>query len=215
MINTKIIAIVSGAVLIIVAIGLSMWRIQSNRANNPSPSATTPAQSLVPATTSPIASEPLVSPTILYKRIRAQDIANVPAQYNYSAEIPVNWQVEIVKEAEALNFYDPAAPGATNLDKSQLFIRYFSANSFLTLKTVDILDRQELTIQGRPAVRYMIQKKASVPAFAHQPEWRNEKHVVTDIRANDTNPSIFYVIAQRPGLSNEIYEHFLNSIELP
>lgn len=175
----------------------------------PSPIVSSPVATLTPSpTTTP-------TPATTFKRIEASDIAAVPSQYNYSAEIPANWAVEIVSGSEAVNIYDPALSDATNLEKSQIFIRYFSANSFLTLTTVDVLSRESLTIKNRPAVRYEIQKKASVANFASQPTWRNKKHIVTDIRLSDSNPSLFYVIAQRPGLSDAIYQHFLDSIQLP
>jgi hypothetical protein len=194
------------AVLVLLIIGL-VWFVVSRKKYHPS--------HFVPS--SDVTALPTASPspqTAQYKTIRAQDVADVPAQYRYSVAVPQSWEIEIVKQAEAINFYDPNAAGANNLEKSQIFIRYFTANQFLTLSTVDILERSEQTIHGRPAVRYVIQKKASVPNFANQPTWRNEKHVVTDIRVSDTNPSIFYVVAKNPDLSEEAYQHFFDSIKL-
>ncbi len=194
-----------GLILIIIA---GLWWSQARRSTPSSQ----PSASIVPTVeVSPTSS---TSPGITYKTIKASDIAAVPSQFNYRAEVPSSWQVEIVKEAETINIYDPAASGDSNLDKSQIFIRYFKANDFLTLNTVDILSRESLTIAGRPAIRYVIQKKTSVPNFANQPEWRNEKHTVTDIRVSDTNPSLFYVVAKRPDLQDEIYQHFFDSIKL-
>lgn len=147
-----------------------------------------------------------------FKTIKARDIANIPAAHRYSAEIPEDWQVEVVKENESLNLYHPKAAGDSNLEKSQVFIRSFRANSFLTLNTVAVLRRIELTINGRPTVQYTIEKKPEIPPFPLQPAWRNTKHVVTDIRSTDRNPAIFYVIARRPDLDEKLYTHILNSI---
>jgi murein DD-endopeptidase MepM/ murein hydrolase activator NlpD len=175
-----------------------------------------PTASPIPLTSILPSVSPSVStmPAIKYQTIKASDIANVPSKYNYSIEVPESWQAEVVKEIEAVNLYDPHAEGTNNLEKSQVFIRYFEANSFLTLSTVDILERSEFTIQTRPAVRYVIQKKASTANFANQPSWRNQKHTVTDVRLTDTNPSIFYVVAQRPGLNNTVYNHLFDTIKL-
>ncbi len=203
--HAKIYSVVAAVVVTVVA--LAWWG--SSRHKVPE------VETISPVISAEVTPLPLVtSPEVEYKTIRTSELTRVPEQYNYSAEIPKNWEVEIIKEAEAINIYDPDAVGANNLEKSQIFIRFFRASSFLTLTKVNVLERQELTIAGRPAVRYIIEKKASVPDFPNQPSWRNQKHTVTDIRVSDTNPSVFYVVAQRPDLSDAIYAHFFSSIQV-
>jgi len=148
------------------------------------------------------------------KTIKAQDISGAAGVFTFSAEVPSHWQAQAVAATEAINLYDPNASGATNLEKSQIFIRNFKANSFLTLGTVTIHEQGDTTINGRPAVRYDIEKKPAVAQFANQPSWRSERHIVTDVRVSDSNPSIFYVIAKRPDLDDTVYRHFLESFKV-
>ncbi len=149
-----------------------------------------------------------------YQQITTSDIAGAASQYDFSAEIPTAWQAEAVPAIEAINLYDPAATGDSNLQKSQIFIRHFKADRFLTLQTVTIHERTELTVGGRSAVRYEIEKKANVADFSNQPAWRSTRHIVTDVRVSDASPSTFYVIAQRPDLDQAIYDHFLETLDL-
>ncbi len=198
-------------VLLTIPILVLLGYITVNRNTKPQP----PAPSQSPEITSLPAQDLTTTSQVTattFKTIRARDIAEIPAEHRYSVEVPQDWQVEVVKEISALNLYDPNEAGSNNLEKSQVFIRYFSANSFLTLNTVTILERMELTISERQSVQYTIEKKPEIAPFPHQPTWRNTKHVVTDIRSSERNPAIFYVIAQRPGLREEIYTHLLNSI---
>lgn len=155
------------------------------------------------------------SQTITYwQNINAPDIFEVHSAYGFSAQIPAKWQVEAVPAIEALNIFDPDFPGENNLEKSQIFIRYFKADAFLTLSTVTIFSQDETEINGRPTVVYDIEKKSGVADFISQPGWRNERHKVTDIRVSDTSPSVFYVIARRPDLDQEVFDYFLNSLEV-
>jgi hypothetical protein len=147
-----------------------------------------------------------------FKIIATSDIPSRPAEISFTAQVPRSWQIEAAPQAQAINFLDPASDDSANIDKSQVFVRFFKANDFLTLRTVHVLERTSLKIAQRPAVRYRIQKKSSAPLFASQPAWRNEEHVVTDIRTTPDNPAIFYVIAKRPSLDDVIYENFLSSI---
>lgn len=142
---------------------------------------------------------------------REVDFSEQNQVYKLSSAIPEKWKVEYIPEIESLNVYDPSLPG-TSLEQSQIFIRYFKANDFLTLQTVDILSREQSTIKEHPAVRYEIKKKASVANFPSQPQWRNEQHFVTDIRYSSANPTTFYVFAKNPLLANSEFEAFLNSI---
>lgn len=148
------------------------------------------------------------------KMFKASEVAGVSSKYSFSAMIPSNWEAEYVTATDAINLYDPAAAGESNLEKSQIFIRNFSGNDFLTLSTVTIFSRTSTTVAGRPGVRYDIEKKAGVALFPNQPSWRSERHIVTDIRVGDKSPSVFYVIAQKPGLEQSIYDQFLESLLL-
>lgn len=132
--------------------------------------------------------------------------------YNFSGTIPREYKVEAVGASEAINIYDPHASGSTNLEKSQIFIKKFSARDFQTLTTVNILDRKEGTLGDRPTVRYAIEKKPQVPDFPNQPTWRNYLHTVTDIRVSATSPSLFYVVAKNPLLPENAYQTFLSSL---
>lgn len=149
------------------------------------------------------------------KVINVQEIVAVPSEFNYSVEVPAEWEAEAITSIGAINFYLPAAPAKNRLEQSQIFVRFFKANDFLTLKTVNIIEQVKQTIKNRPAVRYVIEKKSTVANFAEQPLWRNQQHVVTDIRLTDSNPSIFYVIAKNPSLDPTIYQHFLDTLILP
>lgn len=158
-------------------------------------------------------SEPEVTLPAL-RQVKAQDIPGVASAFTFTADVSVNWQIEAVPAIEAINLYDPAGAGANNLEKSQIFIRYFRAKDFQTLQTVTIHSRDETSIDGRPAVRYDIEKKPNVAAFANQPSWRSERHIVTDVRVSDTNPSVFYVIAERPDLDGAVYRQFLEGFKV-
>lgn len=141
------------------------------------------------------------------------DFTSLNPKFNFSAHIPSAWEVSYAPNIEAINIYDPTLPGST-LEQSQIFIRYFEASQFLTLTSVTILKRENLTINGHAAVRYEILKKPNAPNFAFQPSWRNYQHSVTDIRATINSPSVFYVIAKSPSLNEDIYSNFLQSLKL-
>lgn len=151
---------------------------------------------------------------IFWKDIQAQDVEGVYEAFRFKAAIPSDWQLEAIPAIEALNIYDPKISGDSNLEKSQIFIRHFKANTFLTLSTVNIYSQEETSKADRPAVVYDIVKKSGVADFVSQPSWRNKRHIVTDIRVSDSSPSTFYVIAQNPDLDNEIYQQFLNSLQV-
>ena len=152
------------------------------------------------------------SPQSPYKNFEVSSIPGRAEELQFLAEIPRDWNGEAITANESLNIYNPSRETPTNLEKSEIFIRHFEANSFLTLQTVNILERQAVTINGRPAVRYVIEKKPSAADFPNQPSWRNKRHTVTDIRVSDNNPSVFLVIAQRPELDEAIYQHFLSTL---
>lgn len=195
------------AVIILVGglavVGLAVW--QALRPASDVPPSPEPTTESVEKTSPPDESAE-------FTRLYASTINGVASQFTFSLEIPSGWQAEAVPAIEAINLYDPAAPGESNLEKSQLLIRHFSGNDFLTLSTVTIHERSELTMGDRPAVRYDIEKKAGVADFPSQPSWRNTRHIVTDVRVSDDNPSTFYVIAQNPALGDVVYQHALNTL---
>jgi len=141
------------------------------------------------------------------------DLPDRDPAFELTAAIPKTWRAEYVAASSAINLYDPQASGSTNLEKSQIFVKYFSASKFLTLSTVDILSQSSTTISGRPAMKYLIEKKSGIKDFVGQPSWRNEKHTVTDIRSTDQSPTTFYVYAQSPKVSDAVFTNFLTSIK--
>lgn len=202
--NSKIII----AIIVLLLIGFAIFRIKrsSNITN------TTTGTVSTSATVQPSESKP--SDTSTNKTIAAKDIPGAHSDFKFLATVPAAWSAEAVRAIDSINFYDPAAPGASNLEKSQIFIRKFTANDFLTLSTVTIHSRTTIKVNNRPAVRYDIEKKSGIANFANQPAWRSARHIVTDVRVSDANPSVFYVIAKRPDLDQAIYDRFLNSLHI-
>ncbi len=151
-------------------------------------------------------SKNISDPKRLNFSIYGQDQKNQPL-YKFSAEIPRDWQVKYVPEIEAINIYKNNSP-----ENSQIFIRYFKADRFLTLNTVNILGREEANIHGHSAIKYEIEKRVGVPSFPYQPMWRNKKHSLIDIRLNENNPSFFYVFAHNPELAKDEFDKFISSL---
>lgn len=148
------------------------------------------------------------------KHIIAREITMLPAYTSLSFNIPSEWEVSYVPAVEAINIFDPKAAETGNLEKSQIFIRYFRANEFLTLSTVTIISRTTGILKDKSMIDYTIQKKPNVPNFNNQPSWRNEEHRAVDVRASDKNPSFFYSFAKRPSVVDEVFENFLNSVSI-
>lgn len=140
------------------------------------------------------------------------DLPDRDPAFDFTAYIPKSWRVEYVADSQAINIYDPQAKASSNLEKSQIFVKYFSASSFQTLSTVDIISQASLTINNRPAIAYTIKKKSSAKNFASQPSWRNIEHRVTDIRSTDNSPTTFYVFAKAPTVGDSQFDAFLNSV---
>lgn len=136
------------------------------------------------------------------------------AAFAVTLSVPASWEVESVPGIEAMNLYDPAVLNDTPREKSQVFIRHFRASDFLTLSTVAIHERTPTVVAGRPAVTYIIEKKAGVPPFPQQPLWRNGRHRVTDVRLSDANPSEFLVFAQSPTLVDTTFDAVLGSLRV-
>lgn len=140
------------------------------------------------------------------------EFASVDARYRFSAEIPAHWKLERVPAIDALNLYDPTVAGKTAREQSQVFLRFFRANRFLTLPTVTIYQRIATKIGDHEAVRYEIEKKSGVTNFPQQPSWRNARHRLIDIRLTRSSPSFFYVIAANPTLDTAVFERIISSL---
>lgn len=143
---------------------------------------------------------------------RRVDFSKLHPSFRFSAEIPSAWEVEFVPAINAVNVYDPNDAAVTIRERSQVFIRLFEADRFLTLSTVNVLEREEVTVQGHSAVRYEIEKKAGVSDFPHQPSWRSQRHQLTDVRFTEASPSLFFVFSYRPDLPDDVFETFLKSL---
>lgn len=131
--------------------------------------------------------------------------------FNVRFRIPEGWEVEYIPSIQSLNLYTVSGNG-TARERSQMFIRYFDASSFLTLSTVEIYSSEDRTVgKGYTARRYDIEKKPGVADFADQPYWRNTRHIVTDFRAEE-GYTRYYVVAMNPDIDPDMYEHILGSM---
>ena len=127
-------------------------------------------------------------------------------------DVPEGWEFEYVPSLQAVNVYETTGAG-TARERSQIFIRYFDASSFLTLSTVDVFETTELTVGvgDYEARRYDIEKKTGVADFVDQPAWRNERHIVTDFHDSDEYDR-YYVFAANPEIDMAVYEALIGSI---
>lgn len=171
-----------------------------------------PAEQPIVSSNEALPEEPIATDTTT-RQFTSSELSTITAPFNFTATIPAAWQVEYVPEIEAINFYDPTIEATSALEQSQIFVRYFTAASFLTLSTVTIYSQTETTINNRPVVVYDIEKKPEVADFTHQPSWRNQRHVVTDIRSTNNTPATFYVFGKRPELSQEVFDQFIQSVQ--
>lgn len=132
--------------------------------------------------------------------------------YRFSGVLPTNWEVAYMRQIQAINIYDSTLRGENTTEKSQIFIRNFTANNFLTLSTVEISERKSTRVKGHEAVEYEITKKPGVPNFPHAPSWRNSTHRSMDIRLSAQSPSPFYTIGYNPALERKMFDEFLASL---
>ncbi len=129
-------------------------------------------------------------------------------------KLPEGMELEYVPSLQALNIFTRDGSG-TARERSQLFVRFFDASSFLTLPTVTIHQTTDLTVGEDlyTAKRYDIEKKPGVATFVDQPTWRNQRHIVTDFRLSE-GKARYFVIAKNPTLDLAIYETFLSNVEI-
>ncbi|TSC72640.1 MAG: metalloendopeptidase-like membrane protein [Parcubacteria group bacterium Gr01-1014_38] len=183
------------------------------RTSVPTPPAEAPVAGSAPvAVREDAPSSPRVPSAV--KDITLGALPNAAPAFGASLSVPASWEAEVVPEIEAINLYDPAAPGGSPREQSQIFIRHFRGDDFLTLATVTIHARTPGTVAGRTSVAYVIEKKPGVPAFPHQPAWRNARHRVTDIRLRDARPSEFLVFGKNPALPDAVFDDILSSLRL-
>ena len=154
---------------------------------------------------------PIIDDTDQRQELKLVHFRKVDDEFKFTGEINQDWEVIYNSKDAAINIYNPNLEGLA-IDQSQAYIKFFKASQFLTLQTVDILERTELEIASRPAVRYRILKKQGVADFPNQPAWRNLEHEVTDIRLSDDDQTTFYVFARNPQLDREVFDHFLASL---
>jgi len=141
------------------------------------------------------------------------DFSKFNSSFQFSGAIPRDFDIEYIPQLKAISIYDSTLPGESIREKSQIYITYFEADRFLTLSTVDILQREEISVKGHDAIFYEIAKKPGVADFPQQPSWRNRQHKALDIRLTKSSPSLFYPLAYNPDLSEEIFNNFIDSLE--
>ena len=139
------------------------------------------------------------------------DFSKINPEFLFSAEIPNEFEAEYMPNIRAINVYDPNISGKSNIEKSQVYITFFKAGKFLTLRTVEITQQDKVSIKGKDAILYEITKKDGVPSFSGQPVWRNFKHKAIDIRYSKDSPSYFYSFAQNPSLPQKVFDDIMNS----
>ena len=138
------------------------------------------------------------------------DASNEPGGNSFpiSFLIPAGWGVEYVPQIDSLNLFSLTGTG-TARERSQLFIRFFDAEDFLTLNTVTIHSAKSTTIgkEAYTAKTYDIEKKSNAQDFPYQPIWRNERHKVTDFRAKEGFTRYFVV-----GVNPEADQNLVQSV---
>jgi len=142
----------------------------------------------------------------------SKNFARLDGDFQFQGTVPSSWKVEYFEQSDAINIFEPASGSKDTPDASQIFIKKFESQDFQTLRTVDILKKTLGKIGGHDTVEYVIQKKDSVPPFKNQPSWRNQKHTVLDVRFTTSSPSIFYVFAKNPDLSDQEFAQFVDSL---
>lgn len=184
--------IIAGAVLGLVVIGLIG------------------ARSGTPQT--PTANEDGPQPTATEPTVSRFDLSSYHEIFQLSAELLEPLYAEYDSSIEAIAFSSPPST-STIFNSAQIFIRHFEADDFQTLSTVNILSRELTKVGSHDAVRYEIEKKAEVPNFANQPNWRNQKHEVIDIRYAPSGKTTFFVIARNPAFDKAQFDALIASLQ--
>lgn len=142
------------------------------------------------------------------------DLPDRDPVFSFNVSIPKTWRAEYVPAAKAINLYDSQVGGNSNLDRSMIFITYYSAETFTAPLNMDIKSQSEATISKLAVKTYIIQKNSDRKKFAGQPAWLDLEHRITDIRTTDAKPTIFYSLAIAPGLSDAQFSTFLASLAM-
>lgn len=144
-------------------------------------------------------------------------IADLPDRdpaFSFNVSIPKTWRAEYVPAAKAINLYDSQAGGKSNLERSMIFITYYSAEEFTAPLNMDIKSQSEATINKLATKTYIVQKNSDRKKIVGQPAWLDLEHRITDIRTTDAKPTIFYSLAIAPGLSDAQLSTFLASLSM-
>ncbi|TSC66174.1 MAG: metalloendopeptidase-like membrane protein [Candidatus Berkelbacteria bacterium Gr01-1014_85] len=157
------------------------------------------------STASALTSAPSSTPSSALVTFDTANLAGASQSYNFTLSLPSDWQVEYLSDIDSLNLYSKTASGSNKLEQSQILIRNFVADKFLTLSTVKIYQTTDRVINGRLARQYDIEKKPEAASFKGQPSWRNLRHQVVDVQVGRR----YYVIAKSPDLDNQLFEQIL------
>ena len=154
-------------------------------------------------------STPISTPSSALATFDTANLAGASQSYNFTLALPSDWQVEYLSDIDSLNLYSQSATGSSTLEKSQILIRNFVADKFLTLSTVKIYSTTDRIINGRQARQYDIEKKPEAANFKGQPSWRNVRHQVVDVQVGRR----YYVIAKSPSLDTQLFEQILATFQ--
>lgn len=133
------------------------------------------------------------------------DVRDTNAGFRFSLLLPPAWRLMAVPEIDSIAISDADS-------QTLIFLRSFDAASFLTLSTVTIHKKYLRTVNGYEAVEYDIEKKPDAANFPSQPDWRNRRHSVIDIRET-AGFSRFYVFGLNPKLEKNTAALIVSSIE--
>lgn len=131
--------------------------------------------------------------------------------FQFSAVLPESLDAEYVSANESIAL-TPAEVGEPDLNSAQIFIRHFEAADFQTLSTVNVLSRGQTKVGTHEAVSYEIEKKPAVASFTNQPEWRNQKHKLIDVRYAPSGWTSFFVFSYNPTFSQAQFDAFIASL---
>jgi len=134
--------------------------------------------------------------------------------FKLSLTTPSGWDIEYIPSIQALNLFEITGSG-TARERSQIFIQFYDAEDFQTLPTVGVFSQEDLSISPKAykARRYEIEKRVTVLPFRDQPNWRNHRHIITDIQTG-SGLNRYYEVASNPKLDPVVYEQILASIRI-
>lgn len=200
-------------IALILVISLALFRLPTEKVVPLSTGldvSASPVSSALNSSTAPTpSSTPTSTPSSTLVTFDTVNLAGVSQSYDFTLSLPSDWQVEYLSDIDSLNLYSQSATGSSTLEKSQILIRNFVADKFLTLSTVKIYSTTDRVINGRQARQYDIEKKVEAANFKGQPSWRNLRHQVVDVQVGRR----YYVIAKSPSLDSQLFEQILASFQ--